>query len=591
LVFAYLAGIFPAGSICAAFLVAAPVAAISSNTGLNRHPHADARGNFFSGDSIVKKHPLSFLLPLGLCLTAEVAPAETVVALHPQRAQYPDNVFTRMFPDLPAFSEQTDNARKAVQLLGAKGGILDAQDNLSDPIQSITNPAVFSPNNPDNPNLTAGMTFLGQFLDHDITFDKKSLLNANVAPTQTVNFRTPAFDLDSVYGPGPDGAPELYETRNGRKKFILQAIPGSQAVSRHGAVRNDVPRDSKGNAIIPDSRNDETVVTSQIQVALMSFHNAVTDYLAAQPAYRGASAAAIFHDARHLVTWHYQWIILHEFLPKTIGAERVDQIMHDGMKFYHPQDAANRFQAGDGHTSPRIPIEFSAAVYRFGHSQVRPSYRLNFGPSNGSPFFVFLFDDTEDPAAADPADLRGGKRAARRFVDWETFFDFGDGNVRPNKRIDTHLSSVLMALPGARAPSPGLPNDGVQSLPARTLTRHINFGIPSGQAIARKMGLPVLAPSQLHELAPYALDSRTTMDTATPLFYYVLKEAEVMEHGLRLGPVGARIVGEVFIGLLKEDSASYVSTMPGWKPTLPSAQRGDFHMTDLLKFAGVVPPL
>jgi hypothetical protein len=539
----------------------------------------------------VKKHPLSFLLPLGLCLVADVAAADTVVAHHPQRAQHPDNVFTRMFPDLLPFAEQTDGARKAVQLLGAKGGLLDAHDDLSDPLQSITNPKVFSPNNEDNPGLPAGMTFLGQFLDHDITFDKKSVLNANVAPTQTVNFRTPAFDLDSVYGAGPDGSPELYETRAGRIKFRLEAIPGSQAVSRHGAVRNDVPRDANGTALIPDSRNDETVVTSQIQVALLSFHNAVTDYLAAQPAYSGASAAVIFREARKLVTWHYQWIILHEFLPRTIGTERVDQIMHDGLKYYRPQDAVNRYQASDGSTSPRIPIEFSAAVYRFGHSQIRPSYRLNFGPTGGSPFFVFVFDDTENPASADPADLRGGKRAARRFVDWETFFDFGDGNVRPNKRIDTHLSSVVMALPGARAPSPGLPNDGVQSLPARTLTRHVNFGIPSGQAIARKMGLPVLAPAQLHELAPYALDSRTTMDTATPLFYYVLKEAEVMEHGLRLGPIGARIVGEVFVGLLKEDRASYVSAMPGWRPTLPSAVHGDFRMTDLLRFAGVVPPL
>jgi hypothetical protein len=131
-----------------------------------------------------------------------------------------------------------------------------------------------------------------------------------------------------------------------------------------------------------------------------------------------------------------------------------------------------------------------------------------------------------------------------------------------------------MALPGARGPSPGLPSDGLQALPARTLTRHVNFGIPSGQAIARKMHLPVLAPSQLHELAPYSLDSTTTMDTSTPLFYYVLKEAEVMEQGQRLGPVGSTIVGEVFVGLLLQDDGAYLSAQPGWKPTLPSATPG-----------------
>ena len=535
------------------------------------------------------KKPLCILIALiGTWPLANSSAVDTVTAIHPAAARHPDNVFTRMFPDLPPFAQQTDDARKAVQQLGALGGLLDAHDQLRDPVASITNPG---PVNVDNPGMTAGMTFLGQFLDHDITFDKKSLLNANVSPLQTINFRTAAFDLDSVYGDGPQGSPQLYDTRSGRIKFILQPIPGSETVSRHNAIRSDVPRDAHANAIISESRNDENAVISQMQVAFLSFHNAVTDWLAAQPAYEGASADRLFHDARRLVTWHYQWIILHEFLPKTIGADRLARILRDGPQFYRPQDAVNRFQAADGQSMPRIPIEFAAAAYRFGHSQIRPSYRLNFGATNGTPLFLFIFDDTQDPAATDPDDLRGGKRAARRFIDWETFFDFGDGNFRPNKRIDSHLSSPMMALPGARAPSPGLPSDGLQSLPARTLTRHVNFGIPSGQAIAAKMHLPVLTPAQLRDLAPFSLDSKTTMDTSTPLFFYVLKEAELMEGGQRLGPVGGGIVGEVFVGLLQQDPGAYVKAQPAWRPTLPSATPGDFRMTDLLKFAGVVPPL
>jgi hypothetical protein len=530
----------------------------------------------------------SILTALSGTLALQNLSADTVTAPHPAQARHPDNVFTRMFPDLPPFAQQTDDARKAVQSLGALGGLLDAHDQLSDPVASITNPG---PVNLDNPSMTAGMTFLGQFLDHDITFDKKSLLNANVSPLQTINFRTAAFDLDSVYGDGPEGSPQLYETRSGRIKFILQPIPGSETVSRHNAVRFDLPRDAAVNAIISESRNDENAVISQMQVAFLSFHNAVTDWLAAQPAYEGASADRLFQDARRLVTWHYQWIILHEFLPRTIGADRLARILRDGPQFYRPQDPVNRFHAADGQSMPRIPIEFAAAAYRFGHSQIRPSYRLNFGATDGAPLFLFIFDDTQDPAASDPNDLRGGKRAARRFIDWQTFFDFDDGNSRPNKRIDTHLSSPVMALPGARAPSPGLPSDGLQSLPARTLTRHVNFGIPSGQAIAAKMHLPALTPAQLHDLAPYALDSKTTMDTSTPLFFYVLKEAEIAEQGQRLGPVGGRIVGEVFVGLLEQDPDAYLKAQPGWTPTLPSSTPGDFRMTDLLKFARVVPPL
>jgi len=143
------------------------------------------------------------------------------------------------------------------------------------------------------------------------------------------------------------------------------------------------------------------------------------------------------------VRWHYQWIILHEFLPLTIGQERVDDILKNGLRFYEV-DKRN----------PLIPIEFSVSAYRFGHSQVRPSYRVNFGPTGGSPFFAFTSDDTQDPNNPDPNDLRGGKRAARRFVDWQTFFNFGDGNFRPNKRIDGKLSTPLMLLPGSRGAAP-----------------------------------------------------------------------------------------------------------------------------------------
>ena len=286
------------------------------------------------------------------------------------------------------------------------------------------------------------------------------------------------------------------------------------------------------------------------------------------------------------VRWHYQWIILHEFLPLTIGHERVDDILNKGPRFYQVDDGEDGRRARRS-KDPLIPIEFSVAAYRFGHSQIRPSYRLNFGPSvtPAAPVFAFLFDDTQDPNDPDPNDLRGGKRALRRFVDWQTFFKFDATNFRPNKQIDGKLSSVVMLLPGSRGPAPGLPADGVQSLASRNLMRHVNFGIPSGQAIARRMGVPALTPAQLDMLKPF------DMEKSTPLWFYILKEAELMEKGLRLGPVGGRIVGEVFIGLLKADEASYLAAQPNWTPVLPSATPGDFRITDLLTFAGVVPPL
>jgi hypothetical protein len=503
-----------------------------------------------------------------------------------ERPQTPDNSFTRMFPELPPFAPPTDAVRAQAKKLGEKGGVIDAMDNLTDPVKSITEPLVFSPNNPDNPNMTAGVTFFGQFLDHDVTLDPRSPLLERSNPKKTTNFRTAAFDLDSVYGDGPEKSSELYDTSSGDIKLKVETIPGAEAVSRNGAPRFDLPRDPNNNAILGDSRNDEHVILAQLHTAFLRFHNAVIDHLRKDPSLAVQSKEQIFKLAQRQVRWHYQWIILHEFLPLTIGQARVNDILRRGPRFYRVDEGDDGRRARRS-KDPLLPIEFSVAAYRFGHSQIRPSYRLNFGPSvtPPAPFFAFLFDDTQDPNDPDPDDLRGGKRAPRRFVDWQTFFKFDETNFRPNKQIDGRLSTVVMLLPGSRGPAPGLPSDGVQSLPSRNLMRHVNFGIPSGQAIAKKMGVPALTPAQLDELKPF------DMDKNTPLWFYILKEAELMEKGLRLGPVGGRIVGEVFIGLLKADETSYLAAQPRWKPVLPAARRGDFRTTDLLTFAGVVPPL
>lgn len=502
----------------------------------------------------------------------------------PTAPRHPDDSFSRLFPGLPPYAPATDDARDQAKKVGVKGGIIDAMDLLTDPIQSITNPGAFSPNNPDNPHMTAGVTFFGQFLDHDLTLALKAPLLEPTQPRRTTNFRTAEFDLDSVYGNGPDRSPELYDISAGDIKFRVEVIPGSAQVSRKGAVRYDLPRDPHNNAIIGDSRNDENLLISQFHLAMLMFHNAVTDRVRKDPAFANRSGKEVFNEVQRQVRWHYQWIVLNEFLPLTIGQGRVDDILRHGPRFYRVTDRSHDDVFRNAIREPLIPVEFAVAAYRFGHSQVRPSYRLNFGPAAGQEFFAFIFDDANDPNNPDPDDMRGGKRAARRFVDWQTFFKFDD-NVRFNKRIDTKLSTPLMLLPGSRGAAPGLPADGVQSLASRNLMRHVNFGIPSGQAIARVMGAPVLTPAQLADFAPYGMEKNT------PLWCYILKEAELLEQGLRLGPVGGRIVGEVFIGLLQADKDSYLSVNRNWKPTLPSAKRGDFEITDLLKFAGVVHPL
>ena len=228
--------------------------------------------------------------------------------------------------------------------------------------------------------MTAGVTFFGQFLDHDITLDPRSPLLEPSNPKRTTNFRTAAFDLDSVYGNGPQGSPELYDLSSGEIKLRVEPLPGSEAVSRNGAPRFDLPRDANNTAILGDSRNDEHVVLAQLHTAFLRFHNAVVDHLRKDPANADQSADQIFKLAQRQVRWHYQWIILHEFLPLTIGQERVDDILKKGPRFYKVDEGDDGRRARRS-KDPLLPIEFSVAAYRFGHSQIRPSYRLNFGPT------------------------------------------------------------------------------------------------------------------------------------------------------------------------------------------------------------------
>ena len=478
----------------------------------------------------------------------------------PQSRYYDSGRFGRMFATLPAFAADTPQTREALLDIGKPGGLMDARDKLSEgPVRLITEPAL-SKNNPDNPALSAGFTFLGQFIDHDITFDPTSSLERQVDPEHIANFRTPSLALDNVYGAGPGGSPHLFDRKTGIK-FLLEPT-GTKG-------KFDVPRNSQGVALIGDPRNDENLIVSQLQVAFLMFHNAAVDYV--QDKLRLTRAGEIFAEAQRLVRWHYQWIVVHEFLKKTCGAEVVEDVLANGRKFYR------------WHNEPFVPVEFSVAAYRFGHSQVRPSYRANFaGNQGGQPFFAMIFDPTPS-SATDPEDLSGGLRAARRFIDWQTFFDFGDGNVRPNKKIDTTLSTALFKLPASVVANPD-PRSSPASLAQRNLLRHLTFSLPSGQRVARAMRLPVLPQAALKDVAEHGMDDRT------PLWLYILREASHFAQGERLGPVGARIVTEVFIGLLEGDRTSYLSQDPDWEPTLPTRDQRrmheDFTMVDLLHFAG-----
>lgn len=475
--------------------------------------------------------------------------------------------FGRLF-NLPPFADlKVPDLPATLMAIGAPGGVLDAMDQLDQgPVNLLTNPAL-SVNNPDNPTHTAGTHFMGQFFDHDITFDQTSKLGVPLDPTVAPNSRTPAFDLDSVYGGGPAVSPALYNPAD-KDKFIVES----------GGLFEDLPRRADLTAIIGDPRNDENLILSGIHAAFLLFHNHVVDFLRAE-----GQTGSVFAAAQQLVRWHYQWLILHEFLPLFVGQSVIDDILLNGRKIYRPAPG-QQF----------IPVEFQGAAYRMGHSMVRPSYRANLAgdpggnPATGAPaFFGFIFDPAGD-GQADPVDLRGGARAPRRFIGWQTFYDFGgtfSAALRRNKLIDTKISSPLFHLP-LNAIAPGTETTPLV-LPQRNLLRQMTWSMPSGQAIAQAIGMPVLWAQDFPELQQFGHG----LPSSTPLWYYILREAELLEGGQKLAGVGARIVGEVFIGLLQLAPTSYLATNPNWRPTLPqqSGATGDFRMVDLLTFAKVDP--
>ena len=158
----------------------------------------------------------------------------------------------------------------------------------------------------DNPAIPAGYTYFGQFVDHDVTFDPRSSLQKAMDPENLENFRTPAFDLDCVYGRGPADQPYLYD-RPG-KSFLI---------GNNGQGDDDLVRNQSGIAIIGDKRNDENIIVSQLQLIFLKFHNAVL----------AQHADSDFEEAQRLVRWHYQWVVIHDWLKRLCGAALVDDIL------------------------------------------------------------------------------------------------------------------------------------------------------------------------------------------------------------------------------------------------------------------------
>jgi hypothetical protein len=411
-----------------------------------------------------------------------------------------------------------------------------------------------------SPRLFAGFTFIGQFIDHDITFDNTPLDLQQADPDARVNFRTPRYDLDSVYGRGPVYEPAFYDPADRDKLLLATNVNGVE----------DVPRDDQGRAIIPERRNDENLIIVQLHKAVARFHNRLVDYARSQ----GIRREWVFETARRLTRWHYQWAVIRDFLPRFVGDELVgaNGAVYKEVAGKPPVINLTYYKPTNRDGRPFMPVEFAVAAYRFGHSIIRPFYVINQTTLDRGGVPVFGADGGFN--------LNGGRPIPSDLVvEWKNILPV-DPNfpARKPRKIDTKLSLPLTNLPASVVPPP----DPTTHLAVRNTLRGKRVGLPSGQQVARAMRVNVLSNATL------GLSSDPGWGGEAPLWFYILREAELPPYNTeRLGPVGGRIMAEVLVGLLQRDPNSYLYLDAAWKPGPPIAPAtGQFTFVDLLRYAG-----
>ncbi len=496
-----------------------------------------------------------------------------------------------------------------------------------------------------NSTIPAVYTYWGQFIDHDITANtdrtsKTSDLTKSpvvpVAPDEVVrdlrNLRRPTFDLDSVYGNGPgldeddfrpDPGPRdkgFYDGirfRLGKLTPVAANIPTASKIPfeddderdlprigellKQGVItEDDIPKDLRNDpnkntrAFIGDLRNDENLIVAQFHVAVLRFHNRVVDAIEANPRAFGlnarASDATRFATARRLVRFHYQWLVVHDYLKTVTLAGTVDKVLVGGNRFYQPLPGNKLF----------APIEYSVAAFRFGHTMVRGAYdhNRNFGRPvppkagiQGVARFAQLFEFTGNGHVVDPADPTKSTRnplgpgAPPTLTDiWPIEWDRMTNKADPNeahfaRRLDTRLVNPILnmvnegnddELQNDTIPTNKLLRQLLRSLAQRNLLRGYQLSVPTGQAVADEMKISKLSEAELRQgntdAVNAALEAGGFLQHA-PLWFYILKEAEVRGNGNSLGELGSRIVAETQIGLIRNDRHSYLNADGGWNPS------------------------
>jgi Animal haem peroxidase len=425
--------------------------------------------------------------------------------------------------------------------------------------------------------IPAGYTYLGQFIDHDLTMDRTTkMLGASVAPADMIQGRSPSLDLDSLYGAGPnDPGSEKFYAADGLKLKMGRTDDNKPF---------DLPRDGN-KVLIPDHRNDENLAVGQTHLAFIRFHNRVIKELSSVP------QAKRFAKARRAVVKHYQWMIRHDYLPRICEPSVVDDVFANGRKLFEPQAGTSR--------ATSMPIEFSVAAFRLGHSMIRGEYQWNaiFQDGGGTLVALFSFSGTGGNLSEN-SPLPGIWPA-----DWRRLFDFPaaghaglaapPGRFNRAMRIDTRVVNPLGKLPLGALGLKKKPKDKLElNLAFRNLMRGRMVKLATGQDMVARLkskGVNVKALTKPQivngnggaELSSLTVAQRNAVAANTPLWFYVLREAELNDG--KLDGVGARIVAETFHRAIAGSKASIIRH-EDFVPHF-AADDNTFNMPDLLFFA------
>ena len=452
----------------------------------------------------------------------------------------PSHLFGRLFPNLTPLTANSDDLRILANLMLDTGVRLPASDSKN----------------------YSGLTYLGQFIDHDLTKEKRTQLTVPgiVGVNSLVNVRTSWFDLDSAFG-------ENNEFLNINGKFdIVINVNGEE----------DMPRRLDGTAIIGDPRNEENLIISQMHLLFLKFYNKIFDEIKLKNIHM--LLPQLITESKKIFLWHYQYIVITQFLKDITGkyySRLFDSVT--GKPLIHPSIK---------NLGAKIPIEFSGAIYRFGHTIPRDGYYLN------EEFDLFPLFSPIIP------DLLGFKPIPQnQKIDWSMFFPMPyTKGFQEWSAVDTFIVNSLFKLPIPVAA-------GEPILPLRTMIRGASiYGLPSGQDLARAMGIPeeeILSASKgnlifqsLDGVAPQAeLDLlNLKFGESTPLLYYILMESWLYGNGNSLGPLGTIVVGGVFLNLLTINQDSYLNNnFTPIRGLYGCIKTGEYYMNNLITYTQNLP--